>query len=263
MNTFERRNKIVEMVNATGSQLVNDISSQLGVTEVTVRSDLRFLEERGLLARFHGGAARVGNVADHSVSATTADAQEVSLLDRYELAADPKRRIAIEAAKLVNEGDTIILDSGSTTKLLADELADMKNITVITNSLPAASVLASNTNITLVVCGGTLRHKTVSLHGGMAEYVLRDVSADLMFVGADGLDCDNGITTFNEGYAISAAMAAVAQKVVVVTDSTKFSRKGFNIVLPLEKIDVIITDRDAPDALVTRLKSQNKQVILA
>ena len=259
MNTFERRKKIVEMVNDTGSQLVNDIAARLGVTDVTVRADLRLLEERGLLTRFHGGAARMGVAAP---SAGVMEMQEVSLSDRYALAADPKCRIAREAARLVREGDTLILDSGSTTKLLAEELVTMSNITVITNSLPAAGILVDNTDITLVVCGGTVRHKTVSLHGSIAEYALKEVSADVMFVGADGLDGDNGITTFNEGYAISAVMAAAAKKVVVLTDASKFNRKGFNVVLPMEKIDVIITDDAAPDALLKQLKQKGKQVIL-
>ena len=259
MNTFERRNKIIEMVNRTGSVLVNDISARLGVTEVTVRADLRLLEERGLLSRFHGGAAR----KEGSVPAeTTMETSEVSLTDRYQLAADPKRRIAIEAAKLVREGDTVILDSGSTTKLLAEELVAMSSITVITNSLPAANILFENKDIALVICGGTLRHKTVSLHGNIAEYALRDVSANLMFVGADGLDDENGITTFNEGYAISGVMAAAAQQVIVLTDSTKFGRKGYNMVLPVEKIDTIISDREAPEEMVNSLKKQGKKVML-
>lgn len=259
MNTFERRNKIIEMVNSTGSVMVNDISTLLGVTEVTVRADLRLLEERGLLSRFHGGAARKESPA---VIETSPEASEISLTDRYQLAADPKKHIAIEAAKLVREGDTVILDSGSTTKLLAEELVAMSSITVITNSLPAANILVENKDITLVICGGTLRHKTVSLHGSIAEYALRDVSANLMFVGADGLDDENGITTFNEGYAISGVMAAAAQQVIVLTDSTKFGRKGYNIVLPVEKIDTIISDRDAPEEMVNRLKDRGKKIIL-
>lgn len=260
MNTFERRNKIVEMVNTTGSQLVNDISASLGVTEVTVRADLRLLEERGLLTRFHGGAARLDGPAP---AENPVESPEVSLSDRYKLAANPKRRIAIEAAKLVKEGDTVILDSGSTTKLLAEELAGTKNITVITNSLPAAGILAENTDITLVVCGGTVRHKTVSLHGSITEQALRGVSANLMFVGADGLDADNGITTFNEGYAISGVMASAAKQVIVLTDSTKFGRKGFNQVLALEKINTVITDTSAPDVMVAALRAKGKKIVLA
>ncbi len=259
MNTFDRRNRIVEMVNSTGSRLVNDISAELGVTEVTVRSDLRLLEERGLLTRFHGGAARI----DASASDPAHASDEISLNERYQLAADPKKRIAIEAARLVKEGDTIILDSGSTTKLLAEELAGMRNIAVITNNLPAAAILTENKDITLVVCGGTVRHKTASLHGSIAEYALRDVSANLMFVGADGLDAESGITTFNEGFAISGVMAAASKQVVVVTDSSKFGRKGFNQVLSLDKIDTVITDEEAPAEALAGLRRKGKHVIVA
>ncbi|WP_330981928.1 MULTISPECIES: DeoR/GlpR family DNA-binding transcription regulator [Enterobacterales] len=259
MNTFERRNKIVEMVNTKGSVTSNDLASEFAVSGVTIRADLHYLEKKGLLIRFHGGAAQ--NLT--TVQALLTEGKELSLTDRYELASDPKERIAIQAASLVQEGDTIILDSGSTTKLVAEKLMVLNNITVITNSLAAASVLAENRNITLVVCGGTLRHKTLSLHGRITELSLQGVSAKLMFVGADGLDSQNGITTFNEGYAVSSLMAAAAQQVIVVTDSTKFGRKGLSTVLPIEKIDVIITDKEAPKQEIGLLIKMGKKVLLA
>lgn len=256
MNTFDRRNYIIDQVNAHGSVLVNDISAKLAVSEVTIRADLRLLERKGLLARFHGGAARI------KVPLQEPGANELSLHDRYTVAADRKQRIATAAANLVREGDTIILDSGSTTKLLAEALLNVANITVITNNLAAAYVLSANKDLTLVVCGGTLRHKTVSLHGVLAEQALRGVSANILFVGADGLDGQQGITTFNEGYAISAVMAAVANQVVVVCDSSKFGRKGFNTVLPIEMIDIIITDTDAPEQQLARFNALGKKWIV-
>lgn len=149
MNTFDRRNYIMDLVNTKGSVLVSEISSEMGVSEVTIRADLRLLEERGLLTRFHGGAAKRKDTGFE-----TAGNKELNLSDRYNVAADPKRRIVAAAANLVREGDTIILDSGSTTKLLAEELLGRTNITVITNNLAAAYVLSENKDITLVVCGG-------------------------------------------------------------------------------------------------------------
>ncbi|WP_312947925.1 DeoR/GlpR family DNA-binding transcription regulator [Superficieibacter sp.] len=236
MNSFERRNKIVDLVNSQGSVLVLDLSNTFGISEVTIRADLRLLEEKGLVTRFHGGAARPGsNLAEN-------DNQEVVLEERYQLASDPKKRIAQAAAAMIEEGMTVLLDSGSTTLLVAEALAKNTNITVITNNLPAAFTLADNKDITLVVCGGTVRHKTHSMHGTIAERSLQGISADLMFVGADGIDATNGITTFNEGYSISGVMAAAARKVVAVLDATKFNRRGFNQVLPMEKIDCVITD---------------------
>jgi len=239
MNSYERRHKIIDLVNENGSVLVSDVSNAFGVSEVTIRADLRLLEQKGLMTRFHGGAGK-GTPPAETNSATAAG--ELVLEDRYRQAEDPKKRIALAAAAMVKPGDTVILDSGSTTMLIAEELVKSARITVITNNLPAAFVLSENPDITLVVCGGTLRHKTRSLHGSITEFALQGIVANLMFVGADGLDASSGITTFNEGYSISAKMAEAARQVVVVTDSSKFGRRGFNLVLPMEKIDTIITD---------------------
>ncbi|APG20080.1 UNVERIFIED_ORG: DeoR family galactitol utilization operon repressor [Kosakonia oryzae] len=254
MNSFERRNKIVELVNSQGSVLVIDLSNSFGISEVTIRADLRLLEEKGLVTRFHGGAAKPGaTVLDN-------ENQEVVLEERYRLASDPKKRIAQAAASMIEEGMTVILDSGSTTMLIAEALTKRTNITVITNSLPAAFALSENKDITLVVCGGTVRHKTHSMHGTIAERSLQGISADLMFVGADGIDTTNGITTFNEGYSISSVMAAAAHKVVAVVDASKFNRRGFNQVLPMEKIDAVITDDSISDKDRAAFRKMEKEL---
>ena len=231
MNSFERRNKIIQLVNEQGTVLVQDLAGVFAASEATIRADLRFLEQKGVVTRFHGGAAKI--MSGNSETET----QEVGFKERFQLASAPKNRIAQAAVKMIHEGMTVILDSGSTTMLIAEGLMTAKNITVITNSLPAAFALSENKDITLVVCGGTVRHKTRSMHGSIAERSLQDINADLMFVGADGIDAVNGITTFNEG-----AMVTAANKVIAVLDSSKFNRRGFNQVLPIEKIDIIITD---------------------
>ena len=253
MNSFERRNKIVDMVNTQGSVLVLELSNLFGISEVTIRADLRMLEEKGLLTRFHGGAARPGS------DLTESDNLEVVLEDRYQLASDPKKRIAQAAAAMIHEGMTVILDSGSTTLLIAEALVRMTNITV-TNRLPAAFTLSENKDITLVVCGGTVRHKTHSMHGTIAERSLQGICADLMFVGADGIDATNGITTFNEGYSISSVMAAAAHQVIAVLDASKFNRRGFNQVLPMDKIDCVITDDGISDTDRAALNSKKVEL---
>ena len=232
MNSFERRNKIIQLVNEQGTVLVQDLAGVFAASEATIRADLRFLEQKGVVTRFHGGAAKI--MSGNSETET----QEVGFKERFQLASAPKNRIAQAAVKMIHEGMTVILDSGSTTMLIAEGLMTAKNITVITNSLPAAFALSENKDITLVVCGGTVRHKTRSMHGSIAERSLQDINADLMFVGADGIDAVNGITTFNEGYSISGAMVTAANKVIAVLDSSKFNRRGFNQVLPIEKIDI-------------------------
>jgi len=259
MNTYDRRNKIIDLVNENGSVLVSELSGSFGVSEVTIRSDLGWLEQKGALSRFHGGASK--RAAQQKSLADTQHGEMV-LEERYLQASDPKKRIAQAAAGMIKPGDTVIIDSGSTTMLLAEELVKSGDITVITNNLPAAFVLSENPDITLVVCGGTLRHKTRSLHGNITEYALQGIVANLMFVGADGLDAATGITTFNEGYSISGIMAAAAQQVVVVTDSTKFGRRGYNLVLPMDKIDTIITDTDIRDEALQALRQTSANLML-
>ncbi|OAT52919.1 DeoR/GlpR family DNA-binding transcription regulator [Providencia heimbachae] len=255
MNTFERRNEIVDLINKNASMLVTELSDIFGISEVTIRTDLRLLEQKGLITRFHGGAAKVTNIINK-------DVQEIELAERYKIASDPKKRIAHAAIKMVTEGMTIILDSGSTTMLIAEAFASMSNITVITNNLPAAYVISENKDITLVVVGGTVRHKTHSMHGTIAELSLRGINADIMFVGADGIDMTNGITTFNEGYSISGVMADAANKVIAVLDSSKFNRRGFNQVLPLKKIDCMITDKHLAEIDKAALMQSHIDLIL-
>ncbi|XNM60496.1 DeoR/GlpR family DNA-binding transcription regulator [Escherichia coli] len=235
MNSFERRNKIIQLVNEQGTVLVQDLAGVFAASEAIIRADLRFLEQKGVVTRFHGGAAKI--MSGNSETET----QEVGFKERFQLASAPKNRIAQAAVKMIDEGMTVILDSGSTTMLIAEGLMTAKNITVITNSLPAAFALSENKDITLVVCGGTVRHKTRSMHGSIAERSLQDINADLMFVGADGLmrlmvlrPLMKVIQWRRDGHS--------REKVIAVLDSSKFNRRGFNQVLPIEKIDIIITD---------------------
>ncbi|WP_392566189.1 DeoR/GlpR family DNA-binding transcription regulator [Utexia brackfieldae] len=257
MNAFERRNKIVELLNQHGSVLVNDLSPRFNVSEVTIRTDLRLLEKTGVLLRFHGGAAHSHlNLSDTPLN-------ELQLEERYQCSIDPKKHIALAAMNYVQDGSSIILDSGSTTMMIAEELVKLKNITVITNNLPAAFILSDNMDIVLFVCGGTLRHKTRSMHGRATEQCLEGLAADLLFVGADGIDPQRGITTFNEGFAISSMMAKAANKVIAVVDSSKFGRSGLNTVLPLKQLDTIITDRGVDDKYRQAFTHQHIEFITA
>lgn len=261
MNANERRQRILEQLNEKGTVQVTELSEQFKISEVTIRTDLRVLEERGLLIRYHGGANLTSMLSFRPESKSEMTTETV-LEERYSLAQSPKSRIAKQASTLVFPGASIILDSGSTTLLIAEELVKSDNITVITNSLPAADILSANNGITLVLCGGTLRHKTRSMHGSIAEAALTGVTADFLFVGADGIDPVNGITTFNEGYAISGAMAKAAKKVIAVVDSTKYGRSGFNQVLTIDQIDCLITDDGIGDEGRIALQKAGLNVIL-
>ncbi|MGL6258984.1 DeoR/GlpR family DNA-binding transcription regulator [Vibrio sp. WXL103] len=256
MNPLKRREKILELLQAEGQVAVKDLSIMFETSEVTLRGDLKALEQQGKLKRFFGGAQSI-----ESLPLSESDA-EVQIDNRYKVNPDSKERIASVAASLVRKGDSIIIDSGSTTHLVAKALAKEGGYTVITNNLVATTELAEAQDTTLVIVGGTYRAKTKSLHGYQAEQCLKGVQADVLFVGADGIDADKGITTFNEGYAITGIMAACVQRVIAVVDSSKLGRIGFNKVLDIGQIDTLVIDKDIPKETKRQFEDKGLEVIV-
>ncbi|RJX67148.1 DeoR/GlpR transcriptional regulator [Vibrio sinensis] len=257
MNQLERRENILKSLHENGQVLVKELAVNLKTSEVTLRADLRALEEDGKLKRFFGGAQRI-----QSLTFSNSDV-EVQIERRYEINAEAKQRIATKAVSLILPSDTIILDSGSTTHLVAEKLALIRGNTVITNNLAACVALMDSEETTLVVIGGTYRNKTKSLHGFRAEQCLDGVQADVLFVGADGLDVEKGITTFNEGYAITDVMAKCVKRVVAVVDSTKLGRIGFNKVLDTSQIDTLIIDDGISPEEKVRFEASGVEVLIA
>lgn len=236
MNPLKRKEKILELLKTKDQVSVKELSALFSTSEVTLRADLKILEQQGKLKRFFGGAQSM-----HSLPLTQND-DEVQLDSRYDMNKGSKNRIAKAAADLVSKGDSIIIDSGSTTHLIAEQLAHEGGYTIVTNNLPASSALMEAPDTTLVIVGGTYRGKTKSLHGYQAEQCLTGVQADVLFVGADGIDPEKGITTFNEGFAITDVMAKCVQRVIAVVDSSKLGRIGFNKVLDISRIDTLVID---------------------
>ncbi|MCK6264598.1 DeoR/GlpR family DNA-binding transcription regulator [Vibrio sp. ZSDE26] len=236
MNPLKRKEKILELLKRQEQVSVKELSTLFSTSEVTLRADLKSLEKQGKLKRFFGGAQSM-----NSLPLTQKD-DEVQLDSRYDMNKDSKSKIAQAAAGLVSKGDSIIMDSGSTTHLVAEQLASEGGYTIITNNLAASSALMEAQDTTLVIVGGTYRAKTKSLHGYQAAQCLEGVQADVLFVGADGIDPDKGITTFNEGFAITDVMAKCVQKVIAVVDSSKLGRIGFNKVLDISRINTLVID---------------------
>lgn len=257
MNVLERHERILELLKADGRVEVKNLVEMFDTSEVTVRADLRKLEQANKLKRFHGGAQSLESLP-HSVD----NEREVKLERRYKINSSAKERIGIAAAAYVQPGNSVILDSGSTTHIVAEHIAETGQLIAITNNLPAASALADAINTTLVICGGTYRPKTKSLHGIKAEQCLEGVSADILFIGADGIDPHKGITTFNDGYTISGVMASCAKKIIAVVDSTKMGRVGFNSVLSSDKIDVLITDTGCSEQYIKDFETLGIEVIV-
>lgn len=230
MNEHERRLKIWEMVQEQGSVYVNNLSELFSVSKVTIRGDLEHLEEQGLAKRFRGG------ITKNTLSSVN-DVKKDN--DREKV----KKEIARKAISYINDYDNIILGSGTTNESLAQEIAssNLKGLTIITNNLMAINHLCRNKNISLIVLGGRYTHGNGSTYGKEAEKSIEGMKVDVMFTGADGLD-ETGVTSMHEGFSLSATLSKYTSKVIVLTESFKIGKRKQNKVLPLESINVIITE---------------------
>ena len=195
--------------------------------------DLKKLDEQNLIIRAHGGATKVSK-------GTRFEPRHVM---KEKVAIDKKRRIAKVAKNFIFPGETIMLDSGSTTLMLAHELLQMKNLTVITNDVKIAITVLDNDDIDLVVLGGQRRKGVYSLIGPFAENTLRNLNVDKVFLGADAVDIAKGITNSNiDETNIKKAMIEIAQQVILLADSSKFNKVAFTKITDINALDKIITD---------------------
>lgn len=235
--TSERRAKIIDLIEQIGVVKVSNLSPKFGVSEVTIRNDLVQLEKKNILIRAHGGAMKYQRVGIDF---------ELDIKSQKHLG--EKQKIGKKAAQLIKDGDTIILDSGTTTLQIAKNLSHLNDLTVITNSLNIAGQLVNLTNVNVIMPGGMLRRKSLSLIGSMAENSIKNYYCDKVFLGVDGIDTDYGISTPNSEEAhLNNIMINISREVIVVTDSSKFSKKSFAFIAPLSKINTIITDNNILD----------------
>ncbi len=252
-NTLERRSKILQMLNTDGKVSVKDLSNRFGVSEVSIRNDLVKLEEKGLLVRTRGGAIR-----------EKSNYKNTGLSDRLKQNFKEKMRIGKRAIDLIKEGDNVILSAGSTVIPLAKQLSRLKNIRVITHSLPVIDELSHNSQMEVIQVGGVLRSKMRSLVGPIAEKTLGKLSCNTVFLSVEGIDLESGIfSPVIEEASLSKIAIGVSEKVVVLADSSKFQRKSFAKVCSMDRIDVIITDKGIPDRTRNSLEKMGIEVIIA
>jgi DeoR family transcriptional regulator of aga operon len=247
----ERRQHILALVQRDGRVLVSELSDALGISRITIRKDLDYLESKGLLQRTHGGA----------LSTQNSTLLDPSLLEKEKKQFKEKQRIAKAAASLVEEGWCIVLDSGTTTTAIAHELHRFSRLTIITNAVNIATELAG-TEFEVILVGGTLRKNSFSLVGPLAEEVLREIHADILFLGVDGFDVKTGPTTPNVLESrVNRAMVNAATRVVAVCDSTKFGRRSLAQIVPPSAIHTVITDNQIRDEDLEALTSAGIEVI--
>ncbi len=248
----ERRQHILSLVQSQGRVLVGELSQTLGMSQITIRKDLEHLQAKGLVQRTHGGALRL----------TSGALFDPSLQEKQKQHSHEKQRIASAAADMVEEGQCIMLDSGTTTTAIAVALKRFSQLTVITNALNIAIEL-TKTDFEVILIGGTLRKNSFSLVGPLAEDMLGEIHADILFLGLDGFDMEIGATTpnFLESR-VNRAMVKASRRVVAVCDSTKFNRRSLSRIVPVSAVHCVISDRDIPQETAEALRSQNIELLL-
>lgn len=255
-DTSQRRLQISELVRQHGSVQVATLARRFGVSMQTVRKDLRYLAERGVMARAYGGAIDSSVVGPSPATEPHYEAKRTSHLDE-------KRRIGQRAAALVKAGDTIAIDSGTTAIQLAESLPNIE-VTVVTNDFGVLGALAPKTNINIVMLGGELRRKNMAFYGGLTVEALDALHVDMLFLGVDGLDLERGITTHYEPEAmLNRKMVEAARVVVAITDSSKFGKICLHRIVPVGDLNVLITNRGAPDDIVQASEQLGFELILA
>jgi DeoR family transcriptional regulator of aga operon len=257
MTGDDRRSRLAGLVASRGFLRVIDAADMLGVSEVTIRGDLTALEDAGELTRVHGGA-----MPRQAVDS------EASLERTQSLAAESKRAIGAAAASLVESGQSVILDVGSTALAVAHALVDrddLDNVAVITNGLSIALALEpALPRLTVVVTGGTLRPLQHSLVNPGASAFLESLHADLAFIGCNGIDLEHGVTNINYPEAeVKRRMMLSAKRRVLVTDGSKLGQVHLGQVGMVDEFDLLVTSPDAPDAALQALRAAGMQVVLA
>ncbi len=251
-SAVERRMEIVNVVNRDGKARVEDLAAQFDVSSVTIRSDLSFLEKNGYVVRSHGAAIpNTGVIA------------ELTVHEKRRQNAGIKSLIGQAAAKLIESGDTVILDSGTTTREIATSLKSLEDVVVMTNGLDVAMELASAPGIEVLMSGGVLRKNALSFSGSQAEHSLKNYRFDKVFLGVDGFDLRAGITTHNEQEAsLNRLMCEISEQVIAVADSSKFGKRSCHMIREFGNIDTLVTDSDIPEDYVQGLREMKVDVII-
>jgi DeoR family galactitol utilization operon repressor len=244
-----RERQIIQFLTDEPALSVVELARRTGVSEVTVRTDLKNLAARGMITRTHGGAL---------------PAFHKSILDRQSVRIDEKNRIARAAAELIQDGDTVMIVTGTTTALIPKYLLGKGNIHIVTDSTLLFPWVRSNPALSLTVVGGEFRTATESFVGPLALQAIARFNVKLAFLGTDGFSVERGITThLMEGAEMMKAMAAQSDRQVLLADSSKWGKSGFVTVMPLAAIDLLITDRDFDPVQAAALREAGLEVNLA
>lgn len=253
MTSSERHQYILDQLNKKGFVRVTDISEQLGVSGATIRKDLRILESQHLLYRNHGSA-----------SLMTPKVVDLPVQEKSRINSEQKLRIARMADSMINDDDSLILTSGSTIESLALAMSSHGHLNVVTPSIRVGVYLSEKENVDIMMLGGRLVVKSLSVRDSYSQEGLRYVNCSKMFFSCDGLDIEAGVTTaFVEEARITSCMMDVASQIILLVDSSKIGKSGYGKICDLNRIDVMITDSGIPDTVKERIEEFGVQVLIA
>lgn len=247
----ERRKKILELINENGSVRVNNLSRIFDISEVTIRTDLADMESKGLLTRVHGGA--VSSYKPY---------YNMNLSQRMSTNPEQKEIIAKKIASMIEDNDTIMLNSGTTTLMVFRAISTNLNLNIVTNSISIALEGTPIPSFNIILLGGQINHKYQFTYGDDAIRQLRSYNADKLILSVDGIDAAKGLSTFYDREAeIDRVMMKQSGMSIVAADRSKFNRCAFTKIADLSVADYIVTDSDVPDSLKTKIKKHSIKIL--
>lgn len=237
MDVFERKQKILELLNRNGRVKVNDLSSLFEISDVTIRMDLADLEAKGLLSRVHGGA--VSSYKSY---------YNMNMQQRLSANQEQKQAIAKHIADMIEEYDTIMLNAGTTPLTVFRMFPTNINLSIVTNSIAIALEAGSNPNYNVVLLGGSVNTKHQFIYGDDASAQLEKYHADKLILSVDGISPESGLTTFyNQEVELDRIMLSHSATRIIAADCTKLGRTAFAQIANLNEADYIITNTDAAE----------------
>ena len=235
MNIENRRGRILELLTQKGKVRVIELSKLFGISEVTIRNDLSELEEAGLLERVHGGAV-----------STYKAYYNMSFYDRMKTNEPEKREIAAACASMISDGDTLMINSGTTTLFTVQELKNVKNLTIVTNSVSIAQEAVNYDKANVILLGGNFNSQYQFTYGDDTVSQLKKYKADKLILSADGVSAQEGVTTYHHLESeVNRQMISRAKKTIIVADYTKIGRESFAYIDSINNVDYVITNRNA------------------
>jgi DeoR family transcriptional regulator of aga operon len=249
----QRKSQLLRLLSQNGSLSIEDLAYDLGVSTSTLRRELHELIESGVVS-LHAG----------NIELIVTSEREFPFHARQLMNLEEKKRIAVAALQLIQNGEVIFMAGGTTTLELARLLPGQRRLTVITNVIHIANLLVDQPNINLVILGGDVRPHEQTMHGLLTEAAIQQLRADKFFYGVQAISLQHGITHSHlQEVSTDRALAAAATKTIVLVDHSKFDRLAPALVLPLDKVHVIVTGKETASEIIEPLQEKGITVITA